>query len=95
MRSETIREQIDDDTVCIEEGKLAASNVYFIRGNAKHELGDRKGACRDWHKSLELFEKEWACSQSDPGIENDEAIYEKVTTRVSSLIAEHCPQSGV
>ena len=47
---------------CDEAIKIYPQNVYAFteRGNAKYFLGDLKGACTDWRKSLELGEKETA-----------------------------------
>ena len=28
--------------------------AYFNRGNSKLNIGDKKGACEDWKKALEL-----------------------------------------
>ena len=36
------------------------AHAFIERGNAKYFLGDLKGACTDWRKSLELGEKEAA-----------------------------------
>ena len=47
---------------CDEAIEIYLHNVHaFIqRGNSKYFLGDLKGACTDWRKSLELGEKEAA-----------------------------------
>ena len=47
---------------CDEAIKIYPQNAYAFteRGNAKYFLGDLKGACTDWRKSLELGEKKTA-----------------------------------
>ena len=40
--------------ICEDESYEYVDEAYELRGQAKRELGDLKGACEDWKKAAEL-----------------------------------------
>lgn len=85
----------DDLTVNIDRQRGYLSSPYYVRGEAKRELGDLEGACRDWRKALEALQKErdHALSQGYQK-ERESGWYEDACKRVSSLIEKHSPDRG-